>query len=88
MKQGDFSDQDLQTTKAMLKDSILSTADDMNAMLNFEYQNLLLHQERSIEDFIACIDSTQKEDIVSLFQQIKHRVTFVLKQEVSHEEDN
>ncbi len=88
MKQGDFSDQDLQTAKAMLKDSILSTADDMNAMLNFEYQNLLLHQERSIDDFIACIDSTQKEDIVSLFQQIKHRVTFVLKQEVSHEEDN
>ncbi len=88
MKSGDFTDQDLQTAKVMLKDSILSTADDMNAILNFNYQNLLLNQQCSLDDFIACIESTQRQDVIRLFQKIQHRVTFVLKQEVTNETDN
>lgn len=88
MKTGDFSEQELQTAKVMLKDSILSTADDMNAILNFKYQNLLLHQNSSLEDFIDCIDSTQKQDVIRLFNNIQHRVTFVLKQEVNDETNN
>ena len=87
MKSGDFSDIDLETAKIMLKDSILSTADDMNSSLNFQYQNLILNQNQTLETCLDVIDSTTKEDIVRLFNKIHHRVTFALKQEDTHEKD-
>lgn len=87
MKQGDFSDTDLNTAKVMLKDSVLSTADDMNAMLNFEYQNLLLRADKTLEDCLHDIEQTTKEDIIRLFQQISHKVTYILKQEADNEEN-
>ena len=87
MKTGDFLESDLETAKIMLKDSILSTADDMNAALNFHYQNLLLNQDLSIEQCIDIIESTSKEDVIKMFNQIQHRVTFACKQEASHEEN-
>ena len=87
MKQGDFTDQDLETAKIMLKDSVLSTADDMNATLNFEYQNLLLNQKRTLDDTLEDIENTTKDDVVRLFNQIHHKVTYTLKQEVCHEEN-
>ena len=87
MKQGNFTEQDLETAKIMLKDSVLSTADDMNATLNFEYQNLLLNQKRTLNDPLKDIDNTTKEDVIRLFNQIEHKVTYTLKQEVCHEED-
>ena len=88
MKTGDFTDQDLKTAKIMLKDSVLSTADDMNATLNFEYQNLLLHQRKSLDDTLNDIDNTTKEDVVRLFKNIELKVTYVLMQEVNHEEND
>ena len=88
MKNGDFDDNDLATAKVMLKDSVLSTADDMNAMLNYEYQNLILSQKLSIEDCLAVIDATQKEDVMRLFNQIEHKVTYILKQEADNEENS
>jgi predicted Zn-dependent peptidase len=87
MKQGDFTDQDLETAKIMLKDSVRSTADDMNATLNFEYQNLLLNQKRTLNDPLKDIENTTKDDVVRLFNRIHLKVTYTLKQEVCHEED-
>ena len=59
----------------------------MNATLNFEYQNLLLNQKRTLNDPLKDIENTTKDDVVRLFNQIQHKVTYTLKQEVSHEED-
>ena len=87
MKQGDFSDADFETAKIMLKDSVLSTADDMNAMLNFQYQNLLLCYDRKLEDCLNDIEMTTREDVIRLFNQMNHKVTYILKQE-EHNEEN
>ena len=87
MKSADFSDLDLETAKVMLKDSILSTSDDMNSSLNFQYQNLILNQKQTLESCLEVIESTTKEDIMRLFGKIEHRVTFALKQEEHHEEN-
>lgn len=87
MKQGDFSEDDLNTAKMMLKDSVLSTADDMNATLNFNYQNLLLNQDRTLESCLKKIEDTTRQDVIDLFNRIEHKVTYVLKQEVQDETD-
>lgn len=85
LKQGDFDDSDLETAKKMLANAIYGSYDDSSSTLNFAFKNCLLNQDETIEDCIAAILATKREDIQHIFNALSYRVCFILKQEDNDE---
>ena len=81
MKSGNFSDEDFETSKLMLIDSINQSNDDVISLLNFNYQNIILNNQRDFDSCISTILATTKDDVIEIFKQINHVVTFTLLQE-------
>ena len=81
MKSGNFSDEDFETSKLMLIDSINQSNDDVISLLNFNYQNIILDSNRDFDSCINTILATTKDDVIEIFKQINHVVTFTLLQE-------
>ncbi len=81
MKSGNFSDEDFETSKLMLIDSINQSNDDVISLLNFNYQNIILNNQRNFDSCISTILATTKDDVIEIFKQINHVVTFTLLQE-------
>ncbi len=85
MQQGQFSKEDLMTAINMLKNAIYGSYDDPLSTLNFAFQNVLLDRQETVEDCIASIESTTCEDVMRIFKELQHCVTFSLEQEEEHE---
>lgn len=85
LKQGYFEDEDLGTAKKMLSNAIYGSYDDPKSTLNFAFQNCLLNQDEALEDCIAAISATKREDIQRIFKDLIYCVSFTLKQEDTDE---
>ncbi len=85
MKKGDFSDEDLEVAIVMLKNAILGSHDDPMSTINFAFQNVLLDKEETIDECIQQIENTTKEDVVRIFSELRHCVTYILEQENENE---
>lgn len=86
MRNGDFKEEELSTSINMLKNAVYGSYDDPLSTLNFVFQNELLHRNETIEESIQTIESTTKQDIMRIFKQLVHCVTFSLEQEEENEE--
>lgn len=83
---GDFEDEDLNTSINMLKNAIYGSYDDPISTLNFAFQNALLDRDETVEECVEAIESTTREDVMRIFKNMTHCVTFSLQQEEEHEE--
>ncbi|MFA9558023.1 EF-P 5-aminopentanol modification-associated protein YfmF [Evansella sp. AB-rgal1] len=79
MKAGNFSDQDLEQTKAVLKNQLLETMDVPRGIVELEYHNLLSSTKRPLDRWMDEIDKVQKEDIIRVAKKLQLDTVYFLK---------
>jgi predicted Zn-dependent peptidase len=71
MKSGDFTDAELDQTKAMLKNQILETADVARGLVELSYHQVVSGKKRTIDEWMQQIDAVTKEDIIKVAQKVQ-----------------
>ncbi|HLU21711.1 MAG TPA: pitrilysin family protein [Bacillaceae bacterium] len=71
MRQGSFTDQDIDQTKAVLKNQFLETNDSARGLIELLYHNIVADSNVSLQDWIDKINSTTKEEIVSVANKVE-----------------
>lgn len=70
MKQGDFTDQELTQTKAVIKNQLLETIDTARGIVEVLYHNVVSHQDITLDFWLEQMDKASKEDIVKVAEKI------------------
>jgi predicted Zn-dependent peptidase len=70
MKKGDFTDQELTQTKAVIQNQILETIDTSRGLTEILYHNVVAHTEIPLEKWIDDMQKTTKEEIVAVANKI------------------
>lgn len=86
VQSGDFNEEDLNPVKKMMCNSILSSVDDGNSMINLAYQNVLLNQNETLDKIVEKIKSITKQDVIEAFSKVQIRVKVMMIQEGQDEE--
>lgn len=86
IQDGDFSDRELNPVKKMMCNSIQSSVDDGNSLINLAYQNTLLNQQETLDSIVDKIKSITKEDVIKAFSKVECRVRVIIEQEDQNEE--
>lgn len=81
MKDGDFSNDDIEEAKKMLVNQILETLDHPQGIIELLYQQAIANYQRSPEQLIEKINAVTKDDIVHVAQQIEQDTVFLLTEE-------
>lgn len=63
MKKGDFSDEELAQTKAVIKNQLLETMDTARGTNEILYHNVVAGKNISVDEWLTRVDETTKEDI-------------------------
>lgn len=71
MKNGDFSDEDLLQTKAVIKNQLLETVDTARGMVEVLYHNVVAKKNISLDHWLEEMDKTTKEQIVKVAEKIE-----------------
>ncbi len=71
MKKGDFTEAEVEQTKAMLKNQILETADVARGLVELSYHQVVSGKKRTIEEWMQQIDAVTKEDIVKVAEKVR-----------------
>ncbi|WP_336183057.1 EF-P 5-aminopentanol modification-associated protein YfmF [Bacillus sp. 205(2023)] len=79
MKNGEFCEQDISQTKAMIRNQVLETIDTAYGLSEFLYQQAAAQVDIPIEDFLANIERVTKEDIIKVGEKIQLDTTYFLK---------
>ncbi len=79
MRNGDFSEQELEQTKAMLKNQILETADVARGLVELHYHQVISRSKRSLPDWLESVDQVTKEDVVRAAKKVKLDTIYFLK---------
>lgn len=78
MKQGDFTEDDINETKSMLINQILETLDHPQGIIELLYQQVVVSYKRTPDRLIHDIQAVTKDDIVKIAQQIEQDTIFLL----------
>ncbi|MDQ1146679.1 putative Zn-dependent peptidase [Bacillus sp. SORGH_AS 510] len=70
MKKGDFTDQELEQTKAVIKNQILETIDTSRGLTEILYHNVVAHTEIPLDTWMNAMEKTTKEEIIAVAQKI------------------
>ncbi|HEX7065353.1 MAG TPA: pitrilysin family protein [Bacillales bacterium] len=79
MRLGDFSEEEFQQTKAMLKNQILETIDNPRGIIEFFYNGISSGCERSVDEWIAGVDGVSRDDVTQMAEKVKLDTTYFLK---------
>ncbi|OIJ09962.1 peptidase M16 [Anaerobacillus arseniciselenatis] len=79
MQNGDFTDEEIVQTKAVLKNQVLETIDVAKGHVELLYHNSIANKTRSVSDWLTGIDNVKKEDIVKVAEQIQLDTIYFLK---------
>lgn len=79
MQNGDFSDSEIEQTKAVLKNQVLETADAAKGYVELLYHNAISIKTRSVEDWLSGIDNVTKEDIINVGENVQLDTIYFLK---------
>lgn len=78
MKQGDFTEDELNQTKEMLINQLLETNDQAQGLIELVYNNVLREANLDLENWIKVIKQTTKEEVVAAINKIKPDTTYFL----------
>lgn len=70
MRQGDFSDQELVQTKAVIQNQILETIDTQRGLTEILYHNVVAHAVIPLQNWIKDMQKVTKEEIVAVAKKI------------------
>lgn len=88
VKQGDFQDEDMETSKRLYVNSLQSQFDSASGMVNFLYQQKVTGLDRSLEEVIENISHVSKEDVIAAMSQVTLAGVFVLKERDGAQDEN
>lgn len=78
MKQGDFTNEELNQTKEMLVNQLLETNDQAQGLIELVYNNVLREADLDLNNWIAKIKATTKEEVVQAINKIKPDTIYFL----------
>lgn len=87
MKKGDFTDQEIEQTKSMIKNQLLETIDVPRAFVELLYHNVVAKMNRTIDSWMKEIDEVTRDDLIKVANKIKLDTIYFLrgKEENGHE---
>lgn len=71
MKKGDFTDEELAQTKAVIQNQILETIDTARGLIEILYHNVVAHSDIPLQTWIDEMQKTSKEEIVAVAKKIE-----------------
>ncbi|MFJ5761860.1 EF-P 5-aminopentanol modification-associated protein YfmF [Neobacillus sp. NPDC093182] len=71
MQKGDFSDQELIQTKAVIRNQILETIDTSRGLTEILYHNVVAAKDIKLEQWINDMEKTTREEIVAVANKIE-----------------
>ena len=70
MKRGDFSEQEIVQTKAIIKNQLLETIDTSRGLTEVLYHNVVAKVDISLDEWLGRIDQVTKEEIIACGEKI------------------
>ena len=71
MKQGDFEEEELEQTKAVIKNQLLETIDTSRGSVEVLYHNVVANKEVILDDWMEKMDQVTKQEIVDVANKIQ-----------------
>ncbi|MFD2443586.1 EF-P 5-aminopentanol modification-associated protein YfmF [Bacillus sp. CGMCC 1.16607] len=71
MKKGDFTEDELNQTKAVIENQLLETIDTSRGIVEVLYHNVVGHINISLEDWLVEMRKVSKEDIIAVANKIE-----------------
>ncbi|MES1039046.1 EF-P 5-aminopentanol modification-associated protein YfmF [Peribacillus simplex] len=81
MKQGNFSEDELAQTKAVVKNQLLETIDVSRGLVEILYHNVVSGHDISLDEWFANTERTTKEEIIAVGQKIQLDTIYFLTEE-------
>ena len=79
MKQNDFSDEDIENAKKVIKSNVQTIADEQDTEIIYWLGQVLTGNNVSVDEYIEFIDSVSKDDISSFAQRVNINTIYFLK---------
>mgnify|MGYP000854968388 FL=1 len=80
LKRGHFTDEELEQTKNMLKNSILLAQDRQNTLIERAYMSSVLGKKfLSLEAWLKALDNVSKADLIEAAQQLKLQAIYFME---------
>lgn len=79
MKNGDFTEQEFEQTKAVIRNQLLETVDTAYGLVEIVYHNVIANINRSFEDYLNGIEKVTKEEVTKVAQKIELDTIYFLK---------
>ncbi|MEK3886911.1 EF-P 5-aminopentanol modification-associated protein YfmF [Bacillus sp. FSL K6-3431] len=70
MKEGQFNDQEIEQTKAVIQNQFLETIDSARGLIEILYHNIVAGTNVQLKDWIDKVAETTKEDIIAVGKKI------------------
>ncbi len=71
MKNGDFTDSELEQTKAVIRNQLLETIDTSRGMVEILYHNVVSNSNISLAEWMEQMEQTNREQIVKVAEKIE-----------------
>jgi predicted Zn-dependent peptidase len=71
MEEGDFTEQEISQTKAVIENQMLETLDTARGMVEVLYHNVVTEQKVSLDDWLDGMGKTTKAEIVKVASKVK-----------------
>lgn len=78
MQAGDFTDQEIEQTKAVIENQMLETLDTARGMVEVLYHNVVSEQKVSLDDWLVGMGKTTKEEIVEVANKVQMDTIYFL----------
>lgn len=79
MKKGEFSDEELSQTKAVIKNQVLETIDTSYGLIEILYHNEFSHVKRNVEEWLSNVDSVSRQEVIDVANKITLDTIYFLK---------
>jgi predicted Zn-dependent peptidase len=79
MKNGDFTDQEFEQTKAVIRNQLLETIDTAYGLVEIVYHNVIAQKNRSFDEYLQGIEDVSKEDVVKVADKVELDTIYFLK---------
>ena len=81
MTAGDFSDKEIEQTKAVIKNQLLETIDTSRGMVEILYHNIVSNENLSLDHWLEEMEKVTKDEIVNVASKIELDTIYFLTEE-------
>jgi predicted Zn-dependent peptidase len=71
MKKGTFTDEEIEQTKAVIRNQLLETLDTPRGLVEVLYHNVVSERKRQVDEWIAAMEKVTREEIIDVANQIE-----------------